>query len=92
MLTDCCVKALPVCLIKIVTTGEDGEAPRRLDDRTGKVGKAKHERAERLPNCAEKVKVSPRPRKLFGLVGEADEAASQAADAALQSDGCLPFS
>jgi hypothetical protein len=74
-------------LVKFVERGKHGEAGADRPIQEIRLGEAKHQVALVLADLAGKSEGFAEAEEVVGLVGEADEATSKAADAALQADG-----
>jgi len=79
-------------LIETVAAGEEREAGGDGTVEKIGLGEAEHEAALNVAELRGEGESFAEAEKIVGLVGESDERAGQAADAALQTDGCLPFS
>src|SRR5882762_6772384 len=76
-------------LIETVAAGEDREAGGDGTVEKIGLGEAEHEAALNVAELRGEGKSFAEAQKIVGLVGESDERAGQAADAALQTDGLL---
>src|SRR5438876_5931783 len=74
-------------LVKLVAAGKNRETGGDGPVKEIRLGESEEETAGKIAELRGKSKSLAKPQEVVGLIGEADEAASQAADAALQTDG-----
>ena len=78
-------------LVKLVAAGKNREPGGDGAVKEIRLGKSEKKTARKIAELRRKGKSLAKTQKVVGLIGEADEAAGQTADAALQADGLLAF-
>src|SRR6266436_5760324 len=78
-------------LVKLVTAGKNREPRGNGPVEEIGLGKSEKEAARKIAELGRKRQSLAKTKEVVGLIGEADEAASQAADAALQPDRLFSF-
>src|SRR2546430_290954 len=76
-------------LVKLVAAGKNREPGGDGAVKEIRLGKSEKKTARKIVELRRKGKSLAKTQKVVGLIGEADEAAGQTADAALQADGLL---
>src|SRR5260370_16688889 len=78
-------------LIKLVTAGENRKTRGNGPVKEIGLGESEKETTRKISELGGKGKRLAEAQEVVGLVGETDETAGEAADAALQADGLLAF-
>ena len=78
-------------LVKLIAAGKNGETRGDRPVKQIRLGKTKHEGARQTPELRGEGQRFAKTQEVVGLIGEADEAAGQSTDTALQTDGLLAF-
>src|SRR5712692_164123 len=76
-------------LVKLIAAGKNCEASGDGPVKQIRLGKTKHEGARQTSELRGEGQRFAKTQEIVGLIGEADEAAGQSTDAALQTDGLL---
>ncbi len=78
-------------LVKVIARRKNGEACGDWPVKKVRLGKSKHKGARQAAELRGEGQRFSKTQEVVGLIGEADEAAGQSTDAALQTDGLLAF-